>query len=226
MFSVTKGAGVRKLVTQTFTSNTSFVAPGFLTQLESAVGYGSAAVADTPTGGVVAEHRVFAAGVDQTTPPYLLWETIDAGADASAASIAANSGTNQINVNSKFYFVDSDDDYGFFTSPDATWIVGNSYTKSIAGSHPTTGDVLYSQLTDGGYIGWTVSADYIELGSAGTATTGFGRTFPGGTLTGTEPYRTAVAPPTTTFTNVAITPGTTYNIVVPSGGSLTITYFV
>lgn len=226
MFSATKGAGVRKLVTQTFTSNTSWVAPGFLTQLVSAAGYGSAAVADTATSGVVAEHRVFAAAVDQTTPPYLLWETIDAGADASAASIAANSGTNQINMNSKFYFVDSADDYGFFTVPEPTWIVGNSYTKSIAGSHPTTGDVLYSQLTGGGYIGWTVSADYIALGSNGTATTGFGKNFPGGTLTGSEPYRTAVAPSTTTFTNVAVTPGTTYSIVVPSGGSLTISYYV
>jgi hypothetical protein len=226
MFSATKGAGVRKLVTQTFTSNASFVAPGFLTQLETAVGIGSAAVADNPTVGVVAEHRVFAVGTDQTTPPYLLWETIDAGADASAASIAANSGTNLINMNSKYYSVDSADDYGFFTIPDATWIIGSSFTKNIRGSHPTTGNVLYSQLTAGGFIGWTVSANYIALGSAGTATTGFGRTFPGGTLTGTEPFRTTVAPSTTTFTNVAITPGTTYNIVVPSGGSLTITYFV
>ncbi len=226
MFSATKGAGVRKLVTQTFTSNTSFVTPGFLTQLETAVGIGSVAVADNPTSGEVAEHRVFAAGPAQTTPPYLLWQTIDAGADASAASIAANSGTNLINMNSKSYFVDSADNYDFFTSPDATWIIGSSFTKNIRGSHPTTGNVLYSQLTAGGYIGWTVSANYIALGSAGTATTGFGRTFPGGTLTGTTPFRTAVAPSTTTFTNVAITPGTTYNIVVPSGGSLTITYYV
>lgn len=226
MFSATKGAGVRKLVTQTFTSNATFVTPGFLTQLESAVGYGSVAVADNPTSGTVAEHRVFAAGVDQTTPPYLLWETIDAGADASAASITANSGTNFINMNSKFYFVDSADDYGFFTSPDGTWITGNTPTKTLMGSHPTTGNVLYSQLTIGGYIGWIVSASYIALGSAGTATTGFGNTFPGGTLTGTAPYRTTVAPVTTTFTNVAVTPGVSYPIVVPSGGSLTITYYV
>lgn len=226
MFSATKGAGVRKLVTQTFTSNTSWTAPGFLTQLASAAGYGSVAVADIPTSGTVAEHRVFAAGVPQTTPPYLLWQTIDTGADASAASIAANSGTNLINLNSKFYFVDSQDNYGFFTSPDATWIIGNGYTKTLMGSHPTTGNVLYSQLTAGGYIGWIVSANYIELGSDGTATTGFGKTFPGGTLTGSEPYRTTVAPPTTTFTNVAITPGTTYSIVVPSGGSLVISYYV
>ena len=225
MFSATKGAGVRKLVTQTFTSNTSFVAPGFLTQLETAVGYGSVAVADTATSGVVANHYVTNA-VSQPTPPFLLWQTIDAGADASAASIAANSGTNLINMNSKYYFVDASSNYSFFTISDATWIVGSSFTKNILGSHPTTGNVLFSQISAGGNFGWTVSANYIALGSAGTATTGFGRTFPGGTLTGTTPFRTAVAPSTTTFTNVAITPGTTYNIVVPSGGSLTITYYV
>ena len=225
MFSATKGAGVRKLVTQTFTSNATFVTPGFLTRLESAVGYGSVAVADTAASGVVANHYATNAG-SQPTPPFLLWETIDAGADASAASIAANSGTNQINMNSKYYFVDSSSNYSFFTIPDATWIVGSSFTKNILGSHPTTGNVLFSQVSAGGFFGWTVSANYIDLGSAGTATTGFGKTFPGGTLTGTEPYRTTVAPATTTFTNVAITPGTTYNIVVPSGGSLTITYYV
>jgi hypothetical protein len=225
MFSATKGAGVRKLVTQTFTSNASFVTPGFLTQLETAVGIGSVAVADTATSGVVANHYANTA-VSQPTPPFLLWQTIDAGADASAASIAANSGTNLINMNSKFYFVDSSNNYSFFTSSDATWIVGNSFTKNILGSHPTTGNVLNSQISGGGFFGWTVSANYIALGSAGTATTGFGKTFPGGTLTGTTPFRTAVAPSTTTFTNVAITPGTTYNIVVPSGGSLTITYYV
>lgn len=225
MFSATKGAGVRRLVTQTFTANASFVTPGFLTQLESAAGYGSAAVADTATSGVVANHYATNA-VSQPTPPFLLWETIDAGADASAASIAANSGTNLINMNSKSYFVDSSDSYSFSTSPDDTWIVGNSFTKNILGSHPNTGNVLFSQISAGGFFGWTVSANYIDLGSAGTATTGFGRTFPGGTLTGTEPYRTTVAPSTTTFTNVAITPGATYSIVVPSGGSLTISYYV
>lgn len=152
MFSATKGAGVRKLVTQTFTSNASFVTPGFLTQLETAVGIGSVAVADTATSGVVANHYATTA-VSQPTPPFLLWQTIDAGADASAASIAANSGTNLINMNSKFYFVDSSNNYSFFTTPEPTWIVGNSFTKNILGSHPTTGNVLNSQISAGGNFG-------------------------------------------------------------------------
>lgn len=51
--------------------------------------------------------------------------------------------------------------------------------------------------------------------TTGAGATAFGKTFPGG----------AGGPATTTtFSNIAITPGATYNIVVPSGGSITITY--
>lgn len=62
---------------------------------------------------------------------------------------------------------------------------------------------------------------YTELvgGSAattGASTTAFGQSFPGG----------AGGPATdTTINTIAITPGATYNIVVPAGGSLTITYY-
>jgi hypothetical protein len=52
--------------------------------------------------------------------------------------------------------------------------------------------------------------------TTGASTTAFGKTFPGG----------AGGPATiTTFSNVIVTPGASYNIVVPAGGSLTITYF-
>lgn len=52
--------------------------------------------------------------------------------------------------------------------------------------------------------------------TTGNPTTAFGKTFPGGVGGAASP---------TTFSNIAITPGASYNIVVPSGGSLTITYF-
>lgn len=52
--------------------------------------------------------------------------------------------------------------------------------------------------------------------TTGASTTAFGKTFPGGT---------GGPASTTTFSNVIVTPGASYNIVVPSGGSLTITYF-
>lgn len=49
----------------------------------------------------------------------------------------------------------------------------------------------------------------------GASTTAFGKTFPGGT---------GGPATTTTFSNIAVTPGASYSIVVPSGGSITITY--
>jgi hypothetical protein len=52
--------------------------------------------------------------------------------------------------------------------------------------------------------------------TTGASTTAFGKTFPGGT---------GGAATNTTFTNIAVTPGGSYNIVVPSGGSLTFTYW-
>lgn len=52
--------------------------------------------------------------------------------------------------------------------------------------------------------------------TTGGSSTGFGKTFPGGV---------GGAASVTAFSNIAITPGATYNIVVPPGGSLTITYF-
>lgn len=51
--------------------------------------------------------------------------------------------------------------------------------------------------------------------TTGASATAFGKTFPGGT---------GGAASTTTFSNIPITPGATYSIVVPSGGSITITY--
>lgn len=53
--------------------------------------------------------------------------------------------------------------------------------------------------------------------TTGASTTGFGKTFPGALGN--------VAPAVTSFQNVAVTPGTGYPIVVPTGGSLTITYY-
>lgn len=224
MFAVTKSAGVRRLVTQTFTSNTSWTAPSSL--LVSMSGYGGPATPDGQTTGVVSEHYVYGTIAAQPNTPYLLWETVEAGVDATAAIIAANSGTNYLYLNTKNYPVDSSDRYDIDTFPDDKWIVGNSYTKTIVGSHPTTGNVLYTQVSGSGFFGWRISATYRTYGSDGIAIFTFGKTFPGGTLTGTEPFRTAVPPVTTTYSNVVITAGITYNIVIPSGGSLTISYYV
>jgi hypothetical protein len=52
--------------------------------------------------------------------------------------------------------------------------------------------------------------------TTGAPTTAFSRSFPGGTGSGAS---------VTTLTNLIVTPGASYSIVVPTGGSLTITYY-
>ena len=51
--------------------------------------------------------------------------------------------------------------------------------------------------------------------TVGASTTAFGYTFLGGTGGAATPV---------TYNNVAVTPGGSYSIVVPSGGSVSITY--
>lgn len=56
---------------------------------------------------------------------------------------------------------------------------------------------------------------YNNPATTGAATTGFGKSFPGGTGGAATPV---------TYTNVALTPGEKYNLSIPSGGSITIAY--
>lgn len=89
------------------------------------------------------------------------------------------------------------------SAPDDYWERVDDPTDSTGGS-----------WTD---FNWTfLEQSHTGTPSTGPSTTAFGQTFPGGTG----------GPATiTTITNVAITPGASYNISVPPGGSLTITYF-
>lgn len=57
---------------------------------------------------------------------------------------------------------------------------------------------------------------YSYSATTGASTTAFGQTFPGGV---------GGPAPTTTKTNVIVTPGASYSFVIPAGGSLTITYY-
>lgn len=58
--------------------------------------------------------------------------------------------------------------------------------------------------------------DEMTIATTGASTTGFGQTFVGGTGGAATP---------STVTNVATTAGASYSLVIPSGGSLSITYY-
>jgi len=74
--------------------------------------------------------------------------------------------------------------------------------------------MLYSHMTDT-YNGWDLRCDVYVAATTGSDTTGFSKTFSGGV---------GGAASGTTYNDVAITPGASYSLVVPSGGSITITY--
>ena len=223
MFSAaSKSASGGKLITETFTSNATWVAPAGVSVLRTMSGFGGAATADTFTANLgFAQVGAFAVGLSGlTNAPYAQWADLYAALQAEIATVTGNTGVNLLTSNNLNYGIGTDDTWNSSTTPRNEWVSGSGYSLTTIGSPQTTGNILHSDGTD--Y--WLVVVSGYELGSNGAATTGVGRTFPGGTLTGTEPFRTTVAPVTTTFTGVAVTSGVSYPIVVPSGGSLTITY--
>jgi hypothetical protein len=85
---------------------------------------------------------------------------------------------------------------------------------------PASNVITYAQAsTAGGQYGITYTS--YNYGGVGTAATGLGKTFPGGTYVAPDGFPAT----TTTFTNVAVTPNTSYSIVVPSGGTVSISYY-
>lgn len=79
---------------------------------------------------------------------------------------------------------------------------------------PLPSNPTYSETWNCYYFTDTSYWDYAP-GTNGTASTAFGKTFPGG----------AEGPaPTTSYSNVAVTPGQAYPVSIPPGGYITITF--
>jgi hypothetical protein len=185
-------------------------------------GYGGAATADTFTTNLgFSQIGAFAVGLSAlTNAPFAQWADLYADYQSELAKVTGNVGVNLLASDNPNYTIGTDDTWDSNTSPQNKWVSGSNYSIFTLGSPQTSGNILHSAGTD--Y--WLIIAEGYDLGSNGAATTGVSKTFPGGTLTGTEPYRTTVAAVTTNFTNVPVTPGVSYPIVVPAGGSLTITF--
>jgi hypothetical protein len=228
MFAASKSASSGALITQTFTSNSTWVAPAGVGLIQSASGNGGTATSFLNI--VAGINNYFARRDTGTRPnaPFGQWADLYAEVLNNFALITSNSGTNLLPLTTTTYFVDSSDNWASGTFPDTYWVTGSSGSINAINGPSTSGNMTYAGLVGAGDIGrgWRFNGVNVVLpGQAGSATTAFGNTYPGGTLTGTVPFTTAVAPVTTTFTNVSVTPLVSYSIVVPTGGSLTITYF-
>lgn len=215
----------RLLTTYSFPSGTStWTAPAGVTSLASAVGRGSNGGADTWNSVAFRTLATYNSGIQYycsnpsvgSTLPYSTynsyWQSIYSQCDGITTSSSGQ------------YYGSLTNGYAFFyCSAAGQWVVrtdaqpGGTYRKTtLSGSAPpSSGDV---PITDG-----FARYDYIygiqkySAGYNGTATTGFGLNFPGGTST------SPIAVDTSYF-SIAVSPGTTYTI--NNNGSLTIEYYI
>jgi hypothetical protein len=189
----------RKLVTRTFTSNTTFTTPFGVSNLVSLVGVGGA----TTTQEVV-----------DVAVHYYASGTGDPGSTVTWGNFSPthNSNVSAVNAGGTATITYADiNAYG-----DGTGHVNSTSTGTlvniIAG---TSSSVTLGGWSDSGPITST-GESHIRYSQTGDNTTGFGKTFAGDTGSGVA---------TATYNNVAVTENTPYNLVIPTGGSITITYY-
>lgn len=206
------GQGVTT-VTTTFTSSTTWTAPAGVSNLSVVSGRGSNGQPDYYVYTTIGSVTVQALNGSYVLGP-LDWST--AVSDCQALVNTTNSGgSGPRTVNpgsSSTYYINTSNLYLKFISSGSTYQVNGTAVLSNPSGAPTSGTVTYTDVVNlGGIVGFLCNVDVLNAGAAGTASTGFGQTFPGGAASG----GTA---PITTFTNVTVIPGTTYSISIPTDG--------
>lgn len=230
-------SGAFALTTVTFTSSTTWTAPAYLTNILTMTGYGTNASSDSypPETALTtiyrAQREIFSGGSSTTHD----WSEIYNNLQAWISFI--NTGTPGVRSAgsidgfiSKAYSINSDNTYNFFQTPQSPgygssntyFVVGTGSNQSLF-SVPSSGTITYANTPTSGSNNVRIGFSPVYLGGNGSAATGVGKTFPGGTYD----FATGIggSAPTTNFSNVAVTPGTNYSIVVPSGASISISYY-
>lgn len=199
-------SGKLESFTETFTGNTTWVAPEGVTTV-NLVGNGqSGQPAGTETRTAALVSVIYSTSGSGAGPAVNDWSNMHGAATGRVATI---------------------DGGGTVTYTQVGLVTYANGTETLDGSNVTLNGVVpgsASLITTGGWqtsgaIGASGNAivQYLESAAAttGASATGFGETFPGG-----------VGGPATPVThdNVAVTPSASYPLVIPSGGSITITY--
>ena len=196
--------------------SSNWVAPSGVTLITSAVGKGSDGTAGSWSFGAYGQFGNFG-GATNGASGTVNWSTIYNAAVSNTNSLnASGSGQRTVTWAENIWVIGPNGQLQTNTGgthPNLT-VRGTATTQSWSGSPLTSGTVTYPGLYGGNY--WATVIEAFGGGSNGAATTAFGQSFPGGTST------TPVAP-TTTFTNITVTPGTSYPIV--NNQSLVITYY-
>lgn len=209
------------LTTVTFTSSTSWTAPIGVTNLTTVSGRGSNGEADYWFNTYVTYFQVTSASYP-TNPAYLDWSVPYGYAVTAQNNInASGSGERYVTPDDERFWVVNSTNSNWATAgviiPPTSYVRGSATIipySSLSGyytSLPTSGNIdgpTFFSTYGAAAIFW-VYIDKLIGGVAGTASTGFGQTFPGGAANG----GTA---PITVFNNVSVSPGTSYSIVIPT----------
>ena len=223
MFSATKGAGQPRLVTQTFTTSTTWVAPSSVRLLTTLVGEGADGTPGYWEGLYTTLHEVIRTA-DTGSSATLDWGPLYSSSQAAISALNSGGAGPRFapsGIPEVFYFINSTDNY--FPGANYTGYLDGKYIRGTAtlgvfGSPLTSGQVLYSQLNSS-FTGWYIDGtmEVYRDGTNGAPTTGFGYTFPGGVEGPASPV---------TYNNVTVTPNASYVLNVPAGGSIVISYYV
>ena len=214
------------LTTVTFTSSTTWTAPAYLSNIAILAGKGSAGISDSTSPNSITNSQVFnsfgTVVPSATASPTHDWSEFYGQSVSMANQINSGGGVVPFDaVEFNYVYVDVRS-YYYNYNPGGIYYSGYAVggSASISTNYPaTSGTVTY---VSSGYYG-TSSVSFTEYfyGGDGTAATGVGKTFPGGSYSGGTGYPAT----TTTFTNVAVTPGASYSLSIPSGGQISISYY-
>ena len=219
MFAATKGAG-RRVVTQTFTSNTTWVAPPNVANLLILTGEGQDGTAGFWSTlnniGVVVE--AFTSCILPSYGPSLDYSVPYGqaqGIQTTASGFTTDSAGQSVTF-TRFYSYTWCPAASEWRSTDLSYsgTVRRIGTVSLVGNMPTSGAVPTPPGSP--QTALCNNLEFYTDPTTGASSTAFGYTFAGG----------SGGPATSvTYNNVAVTPNASYNIVVPSGGSVSIQYY-
>lgn len=224
-----QASGGGGLTSVTFTADGNWIAPASTTNVVTASGKGAAGVSDyvgnvaTSTAGQTKFYSPLA-----TNPPYAQWSNAYNNHLTALSQLNLSYPTyGPSNLTNGYVVILQSNDYWYLisgntTNLSTTYLTG--YTVLTLGSPQTSGNITYAST--GSLDEWYITVQGYISGGAGASATALGQTFPGGAYSGTYPNGTGSAASTTTYSNIAVTPNASYPIVVPSGGFVTLEYYV
>lgn len=190
--------------------SSTWTCPAGVTSLVSATGSGA-----NGSGGAWVLSNIGSVSVSSVGGPVTntgqTWQSVQNGIDNIIAAVSSPVGTPKTTSYYELGFsIDPANNSAYTLSTFAGYTVqGQAYASTPNVPYPLT-----SPLTYGQGLGVNIWTQIYQGPSSGAATDGFGEVFPGGA--------SGESAPSTTFTNIAVTPGNTYTVT--NNGSLTISY--